>query len=287
MTQFKAKVTADIAANRFLSKSVDENGVTLVVTPAGEKPDFRSTGALTAGQEVTVTITNNPTWVIEAGESIVIGENVAVGADGKAVFAASGNEVGYAIVSAEAGQLVTIVKTCGDGDGGSGVVIPDGSVTTAKIANGAVTDDKLANPKVDVPASMQPKMVIGSTLETADIGMVGYSQEPMADQLVMYNFGGQVKTAAPADDNDAATKKYVEDKTYDAAAITSGTFAVARIPNLAQSKITNLTTDLAAKLTAQQAAAQADSTATDITGVVADLNALLAKLRAAGIMASS
>lgn len=34
-------------------------------------------------------------------------------------------------------------------------------------------------------------------------------------------------------------------------------------------------------------AAQADSTATDVTGLVADFNALLAKLRAAGVMASS
>lgn len=35
------------------------------------------------------------------------------------------------------------------------------------------------------------------------------------------------------------------------------------------------------------AAAQADSVATDAAGVVTDFNALLAKLRAAGIMASS
>ena len=35
-----------------------------------------------------------------------------------------------------------------------------------------------------------------------------------------------------------------------------------------------------------QAAAQADSTATTVAGTVADLNSLLAKLRAAGIIAS-
>ncbi|MNI93571.1 Head fiber protein [compost metagenome] len=78
----------------------------------------------------------------------------------------------------------------------------------------------------------------------------------------------------------------MDDKTYDAAAITSGTFAAARIPNLAQSQITNLTTDLAAKLTATKAAAQADSTATDVAGLVTDYNALLAKLRAAGIIST-
>lgn len=37
----------------------------------------------------------------------------------------------------------------------------------------------------------------------------------------------------------------------------------------------------------KQAAAQADSTATDAAGVVTDFNALLAKLRAAGMLASS
>jgi len=36
----------------------------------------------------------------------------------------------------------------------------------------------------------------------------------------------------------------------------------------------------------KQAAAQADSTAADVAGIVADFNALLAKLRAAGLMAS-
>lgn len=40
------------------------------------------------------------------------------------------------------------------------------------------------------------------------------------------------------------------------------------------------------KLTATQAAAQADSTATDVAGLVADFNALLAKLRTAGIIAT-
>ncbi|WP_099480444.1 head fiber protein [Paenibacillus ihbetae] len=64
----------------------------------------------------------------------------------------------------------------------------------------------------------------------------------------------------------------------------AGTFDAARIPTLPQSKITNLTTDLAAKLTASKAAAQADSTATDVDGLRADLNAVLAKLRTAGIM---
>lgn len=164
--------------------------------------------------------------------------------------------------------------------------IKDGSISGADLADGSVTDAKLAKPKVDVPPGIQPKMVIGTTLETNVLGMVGYSQTSSPDHLAMYSFTGQLATADPAADTDAANKKYVDNKTYAASAITSGTFDAARIPTLAQSKITNLTTDLAGKLTASKVAAQADSTATDVAGVVADLNALLAKLRASGVQAT-
>src|SRR5690606_7945572 len=51
------------------------------------------------------------------------------------------------------------------------------------------------------------------------------------------------------------------------------------------SQVSNLQSALDAKLTATQAEAQADSTAEDVATLVADFNALLAKLRAAGIMA--
>ena len=45
-----------------------------------------------------------------------------------------------------------------------------------------------------------------------------------------------------------------------------------------------LTTELAAKLTATQVAAQVDSVATTAPGIVTDFNALLAKLRASGVL---
>ncbi len=51
--------------------------------------------------------------------------------------------------------------------------------------------------------------------------------------------------------------------------------------NVVEIKLAEQTPD-----TMKQAAAQADSTAADVAGIVADFNALLAKLRAAGIMAS-
>jgi len=45
-----------------------------------------------------------------------------------------------------------------------------------------------------------------------------------------------------------------------------------------------LTTALTPKLTANKAATQANSTATDVAGLVTDFNALLAKLKTAGLM---
>lgn len=48
--------------------------------------------------------------------------------------------------------------------------------------------------------------------------------------------------------------------------------------------ITGLQTALDAKMTATKAAAQVDSVATDVAGLVVDFNALLAKLRTAGIL---
>lgn len=50
------------------------------------------------------------------------------------------------------------------------------------------------------------------------------------------------------------------------------------------SDIKNLQTTLNGKLTASKAATQANSTATDVEGLVADFNALLAKLKTAGLM---
>ncbi|MED2978200.1 hypothetical protein P4284_16050 [Bacillus swezeyi] len=65
----------------------------------------------------------------------------------------------------------------------------------------------------------------------------------------------------------------------------SGTLSDTQIPNLAQTKITGLTDDLNSKLTATQGAAVADSAGT--TDADTAINALLASLRAANIIATS
>lgn len=49
--------------------------------------------------------------------------------------------------------------------------------------------------------------------------------------------------------------------------------------------VTGLQTALDGKLTASKAVAQATSTATDVSGLVADFNSLLGKLKSAGIIA--
>lgn len=58
------------------------------------------------------------------------------------------------------------------------------------------------------------------------------------------------------------------------------------LTGITQDQIDGLVSDLGEKLSATQAAAQADSEATDVAGLVADFNALLGKLRTAGILGS-
>ncbi|MMZ52644.1 hypothetical protein D1872_144200 [compost metagenome] len=75
--------------------------------------------------------------------------------------------------------------------------------------------------------------------------------------------------------------------THNASDINAGTLNEARIPALAISKITNLQTTLDGKLTASKVAARPASTATDVAGVVADLNAVIAAMKTSGVMSST
>lgn len=164
--------------------------------------------------------------------------------------------------------------------------IKDGSISGADLAPGSVTDDKLAKPKVDVPDPLVPKIVIGTTLSTNTLGIVGYSQEPMGDQLVMYDFGGQVNTAAPTDAAHAATKKYVDDQitanklgTMSSAEATTGTATTARAITAAvltagaKAAVKNKTEIAALTALADPATASSQQIATLLNSVIAALKA--------------
>lgn len=130
MSKFTAVVTEDVAANRLLSKTVGAEGITLAVTTAGGTPDFHSTGTLKKDQEITVTINNSPSWLVEAGEDIPAGSTVAAGAGG--VVVASETGFGYVVKEAKAGELASVIRsTTGGGAGQPGPAGPKGATGPA------------------------------------------------------------------------------------------------------------------------------------------------------------
>jgi hypothetical protein len=97
-----------------------------------------------------------------------------------------------------------------------------------------------------------------------------------ADVVNWNDIQGKPTTFAPATHTHTIANVTNLQTTLDGKAASSHTHTIANI--------TSLQTTLDGKLTASKAATQANSTATDVAGVVADLNALIAKLKAAGIM---
>lgn len=83
-------------------------------------------------------------------------------------------------------------------------------------------------------------------------------------------------TTAKITDANITTAK-IADNAVTAAKIANGVVSLAKLDTATQNTING-------KLTATKAATQADSTATDVAGLVTDFNALLAKLKAAGLM---
>lgn len=124
MTTFKAKVLDDIPANRLvglggINRDNDpEEGwetVYLVMPKLGQIPDLVATGALEKGQEVNVTIKNNPVWNVEASERLPAGTLVQCTDDGRVqnFKTADGTYFGYTIESAEEGDVVPVVRKYG------------------------------------------------------------------------------------------------------------------------------------------------------------------------------
>ena len=117
MTQFKAEVLEDIEGNRLMVKTVDSGTFGLKAASPGETPEFRSTGKLTKGQVVTVTIKDNPVWSAEAGEDIATGDTIGAGEGGTAIKSDEG--FGYATATTKAGETVDVVRTSSGGTEGN------------------------------------------------------------------------------------------------------------------------------------------------------------------------
>lgn len=124
MTKFKAKVLDDIPANRLIGLGgVNRNDdpeegwetVYLKMPNLGQVPDLVSTGALQEGQEVDVTIKNNPVWRVEASERIPAGTLVQCGDDGrvKNYKVADGSYLGFTTRAAEVGDVIPVVRKYG------------------------------------------------------------------------------------------------------------------------------------------------------------------------------
>jgi len=124
MTKFKAKVLDDIPANRLVGLggiNRDDNPeegwdtVYLVMPKLGQIPDLVATESLEEGQEVDVTIKNNPVWHVEASERLPAGTLVQCTDDGRVqnFKTADGTYCGFTTESADVGDIVPVVRKSG------------------------------------------------------------------------------------------------------------------------------------------------------------------------------
>src|SRR5690625_2156985 len=118
MAKFKAVVSENIEANRLMVKSRSRGLFGLSDAQSGDTPEFRSTGKLKEGQEVTVTIKDAISWEVEAGEEITAGADVGVGEGGTVVE--SDDRSTHAIKSVKTGEVVVVVRISSCGTGGKG-----------------------------------------------------------------------------------------------------------------------------------------------------------------------
>jgi hypothetical protein len=125
LATFKAKVTQDIPANRLVGLGgIDTEGnreegwetVYLIPSKLGWIPDLVSTGDLKEGDEVNVTIKNNPIWTVEAAENIPAGTLVQCADDGrvKNYHTTDGMYIGFTTHSAQAGEKISFVRKYGE-----------------------------------------------------------------------------------------------------------------------------------------------------------------------------
>lgn len=130
--------------------------------------------------------------------------SVTAGSDGD-VLSTSGATVGWQppAVGSVAGKTgnVALLKADVGLDQVDNTADADKPISTAVQA---ALDTKLTTP------TLTTKVVLGTTLSTSTLGLVGYDQDALGDTLAMRQFGGQLTVAAPAADTDAATKAYAD-----------------------------------------------------------------------------
>ena len=123
MTTFRAQVIQNIPANRLVALagmgSVDNreyDKIYLKKSELGWIPDFVTNVDLEEGQEVNVTIKNNPIWNVEAAQRLPAGTLVMCDEEGrvKSYNPSQGNHIGYTTHEVEAGEVVSIVRKYGN-----------------------------------------------------------------------------------------------------------------------------------------------------------------------------
>lgn len=117
MSTFKALVTEDVKANRLLSLTGGNGVPQISITDPGGTSDFRSSGELEAGTEVTVTLKNSPVWDVEAGEDLSAGQYVEVG-EGGVIVASENAGIGYIAEAVESGEVAHLVRQSSGGTQG-------------------------------------------------------------------------------------------------------------------------------------------------------------------------
>src|SRR5690625_798097 len=122
MTTFRAQVIQGIPANRLVAlagmgsvENREYDKIYLKKSELGWIPDFVTNVDLEEGQEVNVTIKNNPIWRVEASQRLPAGTLVMCDVDGrvKSYTPAQGNHIGYTTHAVEEGEVVEIVRKYG------------------------------------------------------------------------------------------------------------------------------------------------------------------------------
>jgi hypothetical protein len=131
------------------------------------------------------------------------------------------------------------------------------------------------------PATFAPSAHTHTAAQISDSSTVGKAVMTAADAAAARTAIGAGTSSLTI--GTAASNAAAGNHTHDAAAIASGTLDVARIPTLTQAKVTNLTTDLAAKIAKSAVSgvtAIADPATATAEDVATKINALIAALKA-------